>query len=70
LDIIYTILPLTLLLAVLALGAFVWAVRRAQFDDLETPAVRILFDDAEPAASGDRPKENIVMPEGSGRIDP
>lgn len=24
--------------------AFLWAVRNRQFDDLETPAVRILFD--------------------------
>jgi cbb3-type cytochrome oxidase maturation protein len=26
------------------LGAFVWAVRSGQFDDLCTPAIRILFD--------------------------
>ncbi|RLB62996.1 MAG: cbb3-type cytochrome oxidase assembly protein CcoS, partial [Deltaproteobacteria bacterium] len=36
---------------------FVWAVRSGQFDDLETPAVRILFDDqpvdhSRPASSG------------------
>lgn len=27
------------------LGAFVWAVRSGQFDDTETPPIRILFDD-------------------------
>jgi len=29
------------------LFAFIWAVRRGQYDDLETPSVRILFDDAQ-----------------------
>jgi cbb3-type cytochrome oxidase maturation protein len=29
------------------LAAFLWAVRNGQYDDLETPAARILFDDAE-----------------------
>lgn len=28
------------------LFAFLWAVRHGQYDDLETPSVRILFDDA------------------------
>jgi cbb3-type cytochrome oxidase maturation protein len=26
-------------------GAFVWAAHRGQFDDLDTPAVRVLNDD-------------------------
>ena len=26
------------------LAAFVWAVRRGQFDDMDTPALRVLFD--------------------------
>jgi cbb3-type cytochrome oxidase maturation protein len=36
-----------MLLAV-AIGAFAWAVRRGQFDDLDTPALDILTDDREP----------------------
>jgi cbb3-type cytochrome oxidase maturation protein len=28
------------------LGAFVWAVRSGQFDDMCTPALRILLDDS------------------------
>lgn len=27
------------------LGAFIWAVRSGQFDDTETPPIRMLFDD-------------------------
>jgi cbb3-type cytochrome oxidase maturation protein len=26
-------------------GAFVWAARKGQFDDLTTPAMRVLHDD-------------------------
>jgi len=40
--------------AVVAVGflaAFVWAVRTGQFDDLMTPALRVLGDDADPPAS-------------------
>ena len=31
----------------IAVGAFAWAARRGQFDDLETPAIRMLHDDDE-----------------------
>jgi cbb3-type cytochrome oxidase maturation protein len=45
-SVIYLVLPLAVLLSVLAVVAFVWAARRGQLDDLQTPAVRILHDDA------------------------
>lgn len=47
-ETIFVLLPLALLIAAIAVGFFVWAARTGQFDDLETPAVRILFDDEEP----------------------
>jgi cbb3-type cytochrome oxidase maturation protein len=47
-ETIFVLLPLALLIATIAVGSFIWAVRTGQFDDLETPAVRILFDDEEP----------------------
>ena len=52
-ELILVILPFALLFAGAALALFVWAARSGQFDDLETPAVRILFDDEtlEPAES-------------------
>lgn len=43
------LLPLALLIAAIAVGFFVWAARTGQFDDLDTPAIRILFDDEEPS---------------------
>ncbi len=44
-GVIFVLLPLALLFVGIAVAWFVWAVRSGQFDDLETPAVRILFDD-------------------------
>jgi cbb3-type cytochrome oxidase maturation protein len=44
-NMIYLVLPLALLLAGAAVAAFMWAARRGQFDDLETPAQRMLHDD-------------------------
>ena len=44
-ETIFVLLPLALLIAVIAVGFFVWAARTGQFDDLDTPAVRILFDE-------------------------
>lgn len=49
-SVIFFLLPIALLLAVGFLCAFIWATRSGEFDDLETPAHRILFDDM-PAAS-------------------
>jgi cbb3-type cytochrome oxidase maturation protein len=44
-NIIYVLIPLSVLLMLLAIGAFFWAVRNDQFDDLDTPALDILDDD-------------------------
>lgn len=44
-SVIYIILPLALLLGVGAVWLFIASVRKGQFDDLETPAMRVLFDD-------------------------
>ena len=42
------LIPLSLVLLVAALWAFAWAVKRGQFDDLDTPAIDILQDDPAP----------------------
>jgi cbb3-type cytochrome oxidase maturation protein len=44
-SVLYIVLPLALLVVGVAVAAFVWATRRGQFDDLDTPAVRMLHDD-------------------------
>lgn len=48
-SVLFLIIPLAFLLAGGALAAFMYAVRQGQFDDLDTPSHRILFDDDEPA---------------------
>jgi cbb3-type cytochrome oxidase maturation protein len=46
-NILLMLLPISLVLLGLASAAFAWAVRKGQFDDLDTPALDIL-DDAPP----------------------
>jgi len=55
-NIIYVLIPLSVLLMLLAIGAFFWAVRNDQFDDLDTPALDILDEDDQPSASRKDPK--------------
>lgn len=47
-GVLVLLIVLAVLFAVGALALFVFAVKDGQFDDLETPAVRMLLDD-EPA---------------------
>ena len=44
-TIIYVLIPLGLILLGLAIWAFFWAAGSGQFDDLESPAWKILLDD-------------------------
>ena len=39
------LIPVALFLGAIGLGAFVWALRSGQFDDLDGAAMRILNDD-------------------------
>jgi len=43
-DFLYLI-PIALALGALGLGAFLWALRSGQYEDLDGAAERILFDD-------------------------
>ena len=45
-SVLYLVLPLALLLVGVAVWAYVWATRSGQMDDLDTPAIRMLHDDA------------------------
>lgn len=44
-DIIYWLIPLTLIILAVAIKIFFWAVKDGQFSDLDSPAVNILLDD-------------------------
>ncbi|NNJ94647.1 MAG: cbb3-type cytochrome oxidase assembly protein CcoS [Halobacteria archaeon] len=57
-EVLYLLVPLSLLLIALIVWIFLWAIRSGQFDDLEGPAHRILMDDDDtPAETGDKNKE-------------
>lgn len=44
-SILYLLIPLGLLLLLVAVAAFFWAVGSGQFDDLDSPAMSIVMDD-------------------------
>ncbi len=46
--VLYFIIPMAGILFIVCSLGFFWAVRNRQFDDLEGPAHRILFDDDDP----------------------
>ncbi len=48
-EIIYLLIPLSIVLVTAIIGVFLWSVRSGQFDDLKGPAYRILMDDDTPA---------------------
>ena len=56
-NIFYLLIGVSLLAALIFLGAFIWAVRSGQFDDNETPSMRILFDDDEPEKETEKKEE-------------
>ena len=51
-TILFVLVPVALAIVAAAVAGFAWAAGKGQFDDLETPALRILRDDG--ARSPDR----------------
>lgn len=49
-EAIYLLIPIALVFLVVAIGIFFWAVKNGQYDDLNTEARRILFDNDKPTA--------------------
>ncbi len=47
-EIIIVLVFVSIILAILFLALFVWASKGGQFDDLQGPAMRILFEDKIP----------------------
>jgi cbb3-type cytochrome oxidase maturation protein len=53
-SVLFIVLPLALIIVIGALIAFAWATRSGQFDDLDTPAIRMLHDDVPSDRDGDQ----------------
>lgn len=51
-DILYLLIPMSVVLVFVIAGLFWWSLRQGQFEDMEGPAYRILMDDDAPAEAG------------------
>jgi cbb3-type cytochrome oxidase maturation protein len=56
-EILYLLIPLSVVLVFLIGAVFWWSVKSGQFDDLEGPGFRILTDDDRPTAGNTGPSE-------------
>jgi len=44
-DILFLLIPVSILVLIVAIWLFIWAVKGGQFEDMEGPAYRIIMDD-------------------------
>lgn len=65
-KIVLLLIPLTLMLVSLGILLFVWAVRNGQYDDLEGPAHRILYDDDQDMIPDEARQDNEDPTTGAG----
>jgi cbb3-type cytochrome oxidase maturation protein len=54
-EVITILIPLALLLALTFIVGFIWMTVKGQYDDLETPAMRMLIEEQKLS-----PKKNII----------
>lgn len=66
-EILYLLIPLSLVLVGVIVWIFLWAVRSGQFDDMEGPAHEILMDNDDPVIE---PQEEVPPPGSSGQQAP
>jgi cbb3-type cytochrome oxidase maturation protein len=52
-EVIAIVLPIALIMGGVALGVFIRCVRCGQYDDLDTPPLRMLVDDTERQPGGE-----------------
>ena len=57
-NIIFLLLPLALILVLVFVGFYLWAAKKGQFDDLESPSQRILLEDRQKDNKKDRNEVN------------
>lgn len=55
-TILYILVPVAIVLVIVAICVFNWAVNNGQYDDLDSPAHSILFDEEDPAHLAARKK--------------
>ncbi len=60
-NILLVLIPVTLLVIVVAVALFFWAVNHQQFDDLDSPSVLPLMDEPPPAAKPETPSASTAQ---------
>jgi cbb3-type cytochrome oxidase maturation protein len=69
-DILYLLIPISVVLVFFIAVGFWWSVRSGQFDDLEGPGYRILMDDDKAASSNvdsGRPADSLKVNDVDGK---
>ncbi|MEH6566979.1 MAG: cbb3-type cytochrome oxidase assembly protein CcoS [Halopseudomonas sp.] len=61
-TVLYILVPIAILLVVIAIWVFNWAVNNGQYDDLDSPAHSILFDEDDPAHLAAQRREDETRP--------
>ncbi len=61
-TILYVLVPMALVLCLLAVWAFFWAVNTGQFEDLDTASVSPLEDDVHQKRTNDDPLPPVPSP--------
>lgn len=46
-EILFVLIPVSMVIVMIALIAFVWSVKNNQYEDLDKEAMRILFEESE-----------------------
>lgn len=57
-SVLFVLIPAALLLVVLFVAAYAWSTRTGQFDDLTTPAMRMLHDESSVAGRSQRVEDD------------
>lgn len=60
-SVVFVLITFSLIVALVFLGFFIWAVRSGQYEDKYTPSVRMLFDDEKPVTEK-RPNDAPALP--------
>ena len=66
---IYILIPIAVALVGFAIWLFVWAVDNGQYDDLDSPAHSILFDDQDPQHTAAVEEAKNLHPESASDTD-
>ena len=55
-NILLALIPISLVLLIIAIAAFFWAVRKDQFENLDSAALDVLTDDSKPDSTNSTEK--------------